>query len=75
MKALIVMLTAALGVLSGCVAYAPPYSNEPVYRAEGSRPGERDRDRDGIPNRADRDRDGDGVRNRNDSRPNNPGRY
>lgn len=33
-----------------------------------------DRDRDGIPNRADRDRDGDGVPNRLDSNPNNPRR-
>lgn len=36
--------------------------------------GDRDRDRDGIPNRFDRDRDNDGVRNRNDRRPNNPNR-
>jgi hypothetical protein len=33
-----------------------------------------DRDRDGIPNRADRDRDGDGVPNRMDNSPNNPRR-
>ena len=33
-----------------------------------------DRDRDGIPNRADRDRDGDGVPNRLDRFPNNPNR-
>lgn len=32
----------------------------------------RDRDRDGIPNRYDRDRDNDGVPNYRDSRPNNP---
>lgn len=51
------------------------------------RPGMRDQDRDGIPNRydrdrdgdglrndRDRDRDGDGVRNRYDSHPNNPRR-
>ena len=31
-----------------------------------------DRDRDGIPNRADRDRDGDGVPNWADRAPNNP---
>ena len=35
----------------------------------------RDRDRDGIPNRADRDRDNDGVPNRVDARPNNGNRY
>jgi hypothetical protein len=34
-----------------------------------------DRDRDGVPNRADRDRDNDGVPNRVDARPNNPNRY
>ena len=33
-----------------------------------------DRDRDGVPNRADRDRDGDGVPNRVDSRPDNSNR-
>ena len=33
---------------------------------------DRDRDRDGVPNRLDRDRDGDGVPNRLDRRPNNP---
>lgn len=36
--------------------------------------GERDRDRDGIPNRYDRDRDNDGVPNRYDERPNDPSR-
>jgi hypothetical protein len=36
--------------------------------------GQRDRDRDGVPNRMDRDRDGDGVPNRLDSNPNNPRR-
>jgi hypothetical protein len=35
---------------------------------------DRDRDRDGIPNRFDPDRDGDGVPNRLDQRPNNPRR-
>ena len=38
------------------------------------RRGQWDRDRDGVPNRADRDRDGDGVRNRDDRRPDNPNR-
>ena len=36
--------------------------------------GNRDRDRDGVPDRMDRDRDGDGVRNRDDRAPNNPRR-
>jgi hypothetical protein len=34
----------------------------------------RDRDRDGVPNRVDRDRDGDGVPNRLDRAPDNPHR-
>jgi hypothetical protein len=34
----------------------------------------RDRDGDGVPNRADRDRDGDGVPNRADRAPDNPNR-
>ncbi|MEO5737027.1 MAG: hypothetical protein ABIQ82_06165 [Variovorax sp.] len=38
------------------------------------RRGQWDRDRDGVPNRADRDRDGDGVPNRADRRPDNPNR-
>ena len=36
--------------------------------------GNRDRDRDGVPNRLDRDRDGDGARNRHDRHPNDPRR-
>ena len=69
MKKRAVLLIALSALLSGCVAYP-----ERDYRAE--RPyGERDRDRDGIPNRADRDRDGDGVRNAQDRYPDNPRRY
>lgn len=49
-----------------------PHASRPHVQAP--RPGARDRDRDGIPNRVDRDRDGDGVRNRQDRRPNDPGR-
>ena len=46
--------------------------NQP--RAYGGRPwGQRDRDRDGVPNRIDRDRDGDGVPNRFDRNPNRGG--
>ena len=74
MKKLVVVLAAAAG-LSGCVGYAVPYDHGPghgnVYRGDGGRH-RGDRDRDGVPNRADRDRDGDGVRNRNDRRPDNP---
>lgn len=69
---------------SGSVYYGNtvPYTVQaaPTYIYDGGvrqrRPrGERDRDRDGIPNRADRDRDGDGVPNRQDARPNNPRRH
>jgi len=57
------------------------YYSEPVWVQRGDRWERRggawargDRDRDGIPNRADRDRDGDGVPNRFDNNPNNPNR-
>lgn len=59
------------------------YYNEPTWAERDGRwemtrgtwiRGNRDKDRDGVPNRMDRDKDGDGVRNRDDSRPNNPNR-
>ncbi|RYY71201.1 MAG: hypothetical protein EOO24_49070 [Comamonadaceae bacterium] len=51
------------------------YGAQPAHRHhEGRRGPGGDRDRDGIPNRADRDRDNDGVRNRDDRRPNDPRR-
>jgi hypothetical protein len=75
MKMPIVIYVAAITALSGCIGYAPGEpvytSGGPVYRSDGRG----DRDRDGVPNRADRDRDNDGVRNRDDRRPNNPNRY
>lgn len=74
MKKLVIMLAAAGGILSGCVGYADPYNNEPMYRTNDGRHQRGDRDRDGIPNRVDRDRDGDGVPNRIDRRPDNPNR-
>ncbi len=55
----------------------PYVIEQPIYRRGyygGHHRGYRDRDGDGIANRADRDRDGDGVRNRRDSHPNNPRR-
>lgn len=77
MKKLLAMLTLTVSVLSGCVGFVPV--NDPVYSSgsvyQNDSRGNRDRDRDGVPNRIDRDRDGDGVRNRDDSRPNNPNRY
>ncbi len=68
MKTLAVLLVAS-ATLAGCVAV--PYDSG---RPPPPRGGYGDRDRDGVPNRADRDRDGDGVRNRDDRRPNNPNR-
>ena len=78
MKKLFILLAAMGGILSGCVGYVVPYNdsgygNRPPH--QGTYRGDRDRDRDGIPNRRDRDRDGDGVPNWNDSRPDNPYRY
>ena len=68
MKKLALVLLAIGSLLTGCVAYDVP-SERGSYR------GERDRDRDGIPDRADRDRDGDGVRNGQDRRPDDPRRF
>ena len=65
MKKLALAMLVITGLLSGCVAYDTN---------DGRHDGYHDRDRDGVPNRADRDRDGDGVPNRYDSRPNNPTR-
>lgn len=67
MKKLAVVLIAIGSLLGGCVAYEVPNRDHGVYQ--------RDRDRDGVPNRADRDRDGDGVSNRQDRRPDDPRRY
>lgn len=73
-------LVATSASLSACVAYEDGYHDtsragyryydapRPVHRAP-------DRDRDGIPDRADRDRDGDRVPNRVDRRPDDPRRY
>jgi hypothetical protein len=75
MTKLALALVALAGLMSACVYDEGPRRD---YRGDGYynrdyRGG--DRDRDGIPNRADRDRDGDGVPNRADRRPNDPGRY
>lgn len=66
--------------INGNVGYQRGYAPPPVVvqGGHGHRPGYgpghgwRDRDGDGVRNRADRDRDGDGVPNRRDARPNNP---
>jgi hypothetical protein len=67
MKKIAILLIAIGGLLSGCLAYEVPVRDGGVHHA--------DRDRDGVPDRADRDRDGDGVANRQDRRPNDPRRY
>lgn len=71
MKVLVALLITASAALAGCVA-VPYDSGRPPPRAGYA---DRDRDRDGIPNRYDRDRDNDGVPNRYDRRPDNPYRY
>jgi hypothetical protein len=50
------------------------YPTYPAYQGVPTMRGERDRDRDGIPNRIDRDRDGDGVPNEYDRHPYDPSR-
>ena len=69
MKKLGLALLLLSTLLAGCVAY------EPMPQSQRGYSGERDRDRDGVPNRYYRDRDGDGVRNERDRRPNDPNRY
>ena len=69
MKKLAILLIAIGGLLSGCIAYEVPNREGGVYHRD------RDRDRDGVPNRVYRDRDGDGVPNRQDRYPDDPRRY
>lgn len=63
---------------SGSVYQSYPYggttygSGYPVYQADPYARQYRDRDRDGIPNRADNDIDGDGVPNAYDAYPRDP---
>ena len=68
-KSLIVLMVVAGSLLAGCVVEDSRYGYRDSQRYN------RDRDRDGVPNRADRDRDGDGVRNSQDRRPDDPRRY
>jgi hypothetical protein len=69
MKILAALLIVVSGLLSGCIVAEP--QNRGEHRGEYRS----DRDRDGVPDRADRDRDGDGVANRQDRRPDDPRRY
>lgn len=81
MKKLLILLIAAGSLLSACVAYDVQDRDRPGYRGDRDRERDsvpnrdRDRDRDGVPNRADRDRDGDRVPNWRDQQPDNPRRY
>ena len=72
MKTIAALTLALTTLLAGCVAYDQPYHDG---RRDYDRGHQRDRDRDGVPNRYDRDRDNDGVPNRMDTRPNDPRRY
>ena len=72
MKKLAVGLIVLGTLLSGCVAYERDNREYRDREYRGER--DRDRDRDGVPNRVDRDRDGDGVPNRQDRRPDDPRR-
>ena len=69
MKSLVALLIVVTSLLAGCVVAEVPQRGE--YRGQPYG----DRDRAGIPNRADRDRDGDGIRNSQDRRPDDPRRY
>ena len=71
MKITVLAMLLGASLFSGCVVYDVPPERDRGYRGQG----ERDRDRDGVPDRADRDRDGDGVRNSRDRRPDDPRRY
>jgi hypothetical protein len=67
MKKLALVLIAIGGLLSGCLAYEVPSRDGGVYRG--------DRGSDGGADRVDRDRDRDGVPNRQDRRPDDARRY
>jgi hypothetical protein len=71
--AFIALSVAGLGLaLSACTSRS--YDDRYGYYGPRDHYGyaDRDRDRDGVPNRYDRDRDNDGVPNYADRRPNNP---
>lgn len=65
LKTLSRLVIAVAALAAGCVAYEAPRRDFRLLQ----------RDRDGVPDRADRDRDGDGVPDRQDRRPDNPRRY
>lgn len=64
MKKLLVLMLAVGSLLAGCVVYDGPYRDGGDHRW----------DRDGGPPRGERDHDRDGVPDRQDRRPNNPSR-
>jgi hypothetical protein len=71
MKKLVLLMISVSALVSGCVVYDVPQHDRGEHRGNQ----ERDRDRDGVPDRADRDRDGDGIRNNQDRRPDDGRRY
>lgn len=68
MKKHILLMVAAVGLLSGCVLYDEDYRDGRHSYSDHDRYGDQYRYRD-------RDRDRDGVPNRQDRRPDNPYRY
>ena len=65
MKKFALLISAVLGLLSGCVAYDTPYRDRGDYRSDYRDEHRGDRDHD---------RDRDGVRDRDDRHPDDPRR-
>jgi hypothetical protein len=72
MKKHILLMVAAVGLLSGCLVYDDPYRDGGDRYGDHDRYGGSEHDRDRYRNR---DRDHDGVPNRQDRRPDDPARY
>jgi hypothetical protein len=70
MKEHVLLLVAAVGLLSGCLVYDDPYRDGGDRYSDHNRYGGSDQDR-----YRNRDRDHDGVPNRQDRRPDDPARY
>lgn len=71
MKKLALVLIASASLLVGCVAYEVPNRGGAMHHE--NRDYDRERDRNGVPDRTDHDHDG--VSDRQDHRPNDPRRY
>jgi hypothetical protein len=73
MKMIALVLIAAGGLLSSCIAYEVPVADRGASHYHHGYPP--DRAHYGAPNHADGDRDRDGVPDRRDRAPDNPYRY